>query len=168
MAGMDLTLSLVEEDFGPELARTVARFLVIFLKRPGGQSQFSAQLESQFAQREPIRDLQGWVFDHLDEDLSVDALADRVGMSPRNFRRVFSREVGTTPAKFVERARVEGARRNLEETSEGTETIALACGFGSAEQMRTEFVRALGVGPSAYRERFATSFQTGADNRSSF
>lgn len=163
MASMDLTLALVEEDFGPELARTVARFLVIFLKRPGGQSQFSAQLQSQFAQREPIRELQGWIFDHLDADLSVDALADRTGMSPRNFRRVFAHEVGVTPAKYVEQARVEGARRMLEETSEGTETIAVACGFSSAEQMRLAFTRSIGIAPSSYRDRFATSIHAESD-----
>jgi transcriptional regulator GlxA family with amidase domain len=159
MAGMDLVLALVEEDFGPQIARTVARFLVIFLKRPGGQSQFSAQLEAQFAQQEPIRELQGWIFDHLDADLSVDVLAQRAAMSPRNFRRVFAREVGVTPAKFVESARVEGARRYLEETAEGIEGISSACGFGSAEQMRCAFIRTVGVSPGAYRNRFATSIR---------
>jgi transcriptional regulator GlxA family with amidase domain len=159
MAALDLVLALVEEDAGPEVARAVARFLVLFLRRPGGQSQFSAQLAAQFAQRQPLRELQGWIFDHLATDLSVDALAQRVAMSPRNFRRVFTREVGTTPAKFVEQARIEAVRRYLEETAEGTEAIAAACGFSSVEQMRCAFVRALGISPAAYRHRFATSFR---------
>lgn len=157
MAGLDLLLALVEEDFGAQVARAVARFLVLFLRRPGGQAQFSAQLAAQFAQREPLRELQGWIFDHLDADLSVDALAQRAAMSPRNFRRVFANEVGSTPAKFVEHARVEAARRHLEETTEGVEVIATVCGFTSAEQMRCAFIRALGVSPAAYRERFATA-----------
>jgi transcriptional regulator GlxA family with amidase domain len=159
LAGMDLTLALVEEDFGAELARSVARLMVIFLKRPGSQSQFSAQLEAQFAERTPIRELQGWIFDHLGEDLSVDALADRAGMSSRNFRRVFQKETGVTPAKYVEQARLEAARRHLEESAEGIESIASACGFGSTEQMRVTFLRAIGIPPASYRERFATSLR---------
>lgn len=157
MAGMDLVLALVEEDFGPQVAREVARYLVLFLRRPGGQSQFSAQLAAQFAQRAPLRELQGWIGDHLDADLSVDALAQRAAMSPRNFRRVFAREVGQTPAKFVEHVRVEAARRYLEETTDDVQTIAAACGFASAEHLRCAFWRALGIGPAAYRQRFATS-----------
>lgn len=157
MAGMDLVLALVEEDFGPQVARAVARYLVLFLRRPGGQSQFSAQLAAQFAQRPPLRELQGWIVDHLDADLSVDALAQRAAMSPRNFRRVFTREVGQTPAKFVERVRVEAAQRYLEDTADGIQSIAATCGFASAEHLRCAFVRALGIGPAAYRQRFATS-----------
>lgn len=161
MAGMDLVLALVEEDLGPEVARQVARYLVLFLKRPGGQSQFSAQLEGQFAGRAPVREIQDWIFDHLDEDLSVDRLAARAAMSPRNFRRVFTREVGLTPGKFVENARIEAAKRLLEENAQTLEEIAAACGFTSDEQMRCAFLRKLGVPPGAYRSRFATA-QRGA------
>lgn len=153
-AGMDLALAMVEEDLGRELALTVARWLVVFLKRPGGQSQFSAQLAAQLADRAPLKDLQGWIADHPGADLSVEALAARVGMSPRNFARVFTREVGATPARFVERVRVEAARRRLEETADGVEAVAASVGFGTAETMRRAFVRVLGVSPQDYRSRF--------------
>ena len=156
-AGMDLALALVEEDHGRELALRVARQLVMFLKRPGGQSQFSAQLAVQAADREPLRELQAWIADHLDADLSVAELASQVAMSERNFARVFTREVGLTAARFVERARVEGARRRLEESTDGVEMIAARCGFGSAEVMRRAFLRLLGVPPSAYRGRFRSA-----------
>jgi transcriptional regulator GlxA family with amidase domain len=154
-AGMDLALALVEEDFGPRLARAVARELVLFLQRPGGQSQFSAQLEVQQADRAPLAELQAWMVDHLREDLSVAALARRVAMSPRNFARVFLHDVGLTPARFVERLRMEAARHRLEESSDGVDAIAEACGFGSAESLRRAFLRNLRVAPSAYRSRFA-------------
>ena len=156
-AGMDLALALVEEDHGRQLALRVARQLVMFLKRPGGQSQFSAQLAVQAADREPLRDLQAWIADHLDGDLSVPVLAAEVAMSERNFARVFTRDVGVTPARFVERARVEGARRRLEESTDGVEMVAARCGFGSAEVMRRAFLRLLGVPPSAYRGRFRSA-----------
>jgi transcriptional regulator GlxA family with amidase domain len=154
-AGMDLALALVEEDHGPQLARAVARELVLFLQRPGGQSQFSAQLAVQQADRAPLAELQAWMADHLRDDLSVAALARRVAMSPRNFARVFSAAVGLTPARLVERLRLEAARRRLEESHDGVETIADDCGFGSAESLRRAFVRTLRVAPSAYRSRFA-------------
>ena len=156
-AGMDLALALVEEDHGRQLALRVARQLVMFLKRPGGQSQFSAQLAVQAADREPLRELQAWIADHLDGDLSVPVLAAEVAMSERNFARVFTRDVGVTPARFVERARVEGARRRLEESTDGVEMVAARCGFGSAEVMRRAFLRLLGVPPSAYRGRFRSA-----------
>ena len=126
----------------------------MFLKRPGGQSQFSAQLAVQAADRDPLRELQAWIADHLDTDLSVPTLAAEVAMSERNFARVFTREVGLTPARYVERARVEGARRRLEESTDGVDAVAAQCGFGSAEVMRRAFLRLLGVPPSAYRGRF--------------
>ena len=156
-AGMDLALALVEEDHGRQLALRVARQLVMFLKRPSGQSQFSAQLALQTADREPLRELQAWIADHLDGDLSVPVLAAEVAMSERNFARVFTRDVGVTPARFVERARVEGARRRLEESADGVEMVAARCGFGSAEVMRRAFLRLLGVPPSAYRGRFRSA-----------
>jgi transcriptional regulator GlxA family with amidase domain len=133
----------------------VARELVLFLQRPGGQSQFSTQLAVQRADRAPLAELQAWAADHLREDLSVAALARRVAMSPRNFARVFQRDVGLTPARFVERLRVEAARHRLEESHDGVDAIADACGFGSAESLRRSFVRTLKVAPSAYRSRFA-------------
>jgi transcriptional regulator GlxA family with amidase domain len=156
-AGMDLALALVEEDFGREIAVQVARQLVLFLRRPGGQSQFSAQLAVQAADREPLRELQSWIADHLDEDLGVAAMARRAAMSPRHFARVFAAEVGLTPARFVERARVEAARRRLEESERGVEEVAAECGFGSAESMRRAFLRTLRVPPSAYRHRFRSA-----------
>src|SRR2546422_3228842 len=112
-AGMDLALALVEEDHGPQVARQVARELVLFLKRPGGQSQFSAQLQTRMADRAPLADLQSWMADHLGADLSVDALARRVSMSPRNFARVFARSAGVTPARYVEKLRVEGGAAEI-------------------------------------------------------
>jgi transcriptional regulator GlxA family with amidase domain len=155
-AGMDLSLALVEEDLGRRTALEVARWLVLFLKRPGGQSQFSAQLSAQVAEREPLRDLQEWIAGNLDGDLSVPALAERACMSPRNFARAFRREVGVTPAVYVEAARVEAARVSLDGTREPIESIARRCGFGTVETMRRAFHRRLGVRPSSYRERFLT------------
>ena len=156
-AGVDLVLSLVEEDLGRRIALAVAQWMVVFLKRPGGQAQFSAQLSTQMAEHQPLRDLQAWVIEHLRADLSIDSLARRVSMSPRNFFRVFVREVGMTPGRFVERARVEAARRLLEETSGGVGDVAPACGFGSDETMRVAFRRILGVSPRGYRSRFCTT-----------
>jgi transcriptional regulator GlxA family with amidase domain len=153
-AGIDLALALLEEDHGRDIALAVARELVMFLRRPGGQSQFSVQLRTQQADRAPIRELQRWIADHLGADLSVDALARRAAMSPRNFARVFTREVGMTPGQFVEHSRVEAARRRLEECAEGVDSITSECGFGTRESMRRAFIRQLHVPPSAYRSRF--------------
>ena len=153
-AGMDLSLALVEKDLGRRAALEVARWLVLFLKRPGGQSQFSAQLAAQIAERRPLRELQAWIADNLDAELSVPALAARACMSPRNFARAFRREVGTTPAAYVEAARVEAARIGLDETRDPIDAIARRCGFGTVETMRRAFHRRLGVGPSGYRDRF--------------
>lgn len=153
-AGLDLALALVEADHDREVALAVARAMVFYLKRPGGQSQFSAQLDAQLAAREPIRDAQSFVHEHPEADLTVPALAKRVAMSPRHFARAFASEVGTTPARYVERARVEAARRRLEDTDQGLDEVAFACGFGSGEVMRRAFLRVLEVGPSAYRSRF--------------
>jgi transcriptional regulator GlxA family with amidase domain len=154
-AGMDLALALVEDDHGARLARAVARQLVLFLQRPGGQSQFSAQLEIQLAARSPLTDLTAWMGEHPEADLSIEALARRIAMSPRNFARVFRRDLGTTPARFVERLRVEAARRRLVETEAGVDTVADACGFGTAETMRRAFQRTLRVAPTDYRSRFS-------------
>jgi transcriptional regulator GlxA family with amidase domain len=159
-AGLDCVLALVEEDFGRRVALQVAQRMVFFLKRPGGQAQFSALLSIQLAEREPFRELQAWVVEHPEADLSVDALARRVAMSPRNFFRVFVREVGMTPGRFIERVRVEAARRLLEETSRTVPDIAAACGFGSPEAMRIAFRRTLGVPPKRYRSGFSTVVTT--------
>jgi transcriptional regulator GlxA family with amidase domain len=153
-AGMDLALALVEEDHGSEVALEVARWLVMFLRRPGGQAQFSANLAAQAAVREPLRDLQGWMADHLDADLSVAALAARAHMSPRTFARAFKREIGLTPASYVEALRVERARGALESTDLPVETVARQCGFGTVETLRRAFGRRVGVAPAAYRDRF--------------
>jgi transcriptional regulator GlxA family with amidase domain len=155
-AGLDLVLALVEEDLGRRVALQVAQRMVFFLKRPGGQAQFSALLSTQIAEREPLRDLQAWILEHPGADLSVEALASRVAMSPRNFFRVFVREVGMTPGRWVERVRVEAARRLLEETSRGVPDVAAACGFGGPETMRLAFRRTLGVSPRRYRSGFST------------
>jgi transcriptional regulator GlxA family with amidase domain len=154
-AGMDLALALVEEDLDRALSLAVARRLVVFLRRPGSQSQFSAQLAGQVAQRDPLRDAQQLIANHPDADLSVAALARHVGMSERNFARCFRDEVGMTPARYVEQVRLETARRLLEETDESIEAIARATGFGTAETMRRTFVRALSTNPNDYRKRFA-------------
>ena len=153
-AGMDLALALVEEDHGPKVALDVARWLVLFLRRPGGQAQFSAGLAGQAAERKPLRELQAWMADHLDEDLSVPALAARVHMSPRTFARQFKNEVGLTPAAYVEALRVERARGALESTDLPVEAVARQCGFGTVETLRRAFGRRVGVAPAAYRDRF--------------
>jgi transcriptional regulator GlxA family with amidase domain len=154
-AGMDLALAMVEEDHGPQVARGVARELVLFLKRPGGQSQFSAQLRTQLADRSPLTELMAWAADHLDGDLSVPALARKAGMSPRNFARVFARSFGVTPARHVEELRVEAARRRLEEIDAAIDRIAEECGFGTRESLRRSFQRTIRVSPADYRSRFA-------------
>jgi len=151
---MDLALALVEEDLGRETALTTARWLVLFVKRPGGQAQFSAQLHAQQADRRPLRELQAWIADNVDADLSVPALAERAHMSERNFARAFAREVGMTPAAYVECARVESARMALEAGDAPVETVAVRSGFGTVETMRRAFHRRVGVGPADYRRRF--------------
>jgi transcriptional regulator GlxA family with amidase domain len=153
-AGMDLALALVEEDHGSALALQVARNLVLYLRRPGGQSQFSAALSLQLTDRKPLRELESWVLDNLNKPLTVPVLAQRVAMSPRNFARVFTKEMKTTPAKFVERLRVEAARRRLEESQNSMETIAGECGFGNVNSMRNVFQRALEIAPGQYRRHF--------------
>jgi transcriptional regulator GlxA family with amidase domain len=156
-AGMDLALALVQDDLGRDVALAAAQLLVVFLKRPGGQSQFSAHLAAQFDGDSPIAELQRWILDHLDTDLTIEALAERVHMSPRNFVRNFDREAGTPPGVFVERARLDAARRALEDCEDQLETIAKRCGFTSAEILRRLFQRRLGVSPTAYRKRFRSA-----------
>jgi transcriptional regulator GlxA family with amidase domain len=153
-AGIDLALALVEEDLGPDVALASARELVVFLKRPGGQSQFSGALSAQQAARPALRELQAWIAGHLAEDLSVAALADQANMSERSFARAFRREVGDTPAAYVEKLRVERARVLLEDGAPSLEGVARSAGFASAEVLRRAFHRRVGVPPADYRARF--------------
>jgi transcriptional regulator GlxA family with amidase domain len=156
-AGMDLALALVEEDLGRAAALAVARWLVMFLKRPGGQSQFSIQLAAQTASRTPILEVQQWIRDNPQAGLSVRELARRAGMTERSFARVFRSQTGITPADFVEATRVDTARRLLEETNLPLQRVASVSGFGSTEALRRAFVRQLGVRPTDYRSRFHSS-----------
>jgi transcriptional regulator GlxA family with amidase domain len=156
-AGMDLALALVEDDLGRDVALGIARQLVMFLRRPGNQTQFSAQLSAQVAQREPLREVQHWVAEHPEEDLSVDALARRAGLSPRQFARAFAEEAGISPGRYVDKVRLEAARRHLEDTPSDIGQVARACGYGTPESMRRAFLRTLGVSPAEYRRRFAAA-----------
>ncbi|MFF1558385.1 GlxA family transcriptional regulator [Streptomyces sp. NPDC058279] len=153
-AGIDLALALVEEDVGREAALLIARHLVVFLHRPGNQAQFSAQLAAQTARREPLRDVQQWITEHPGEDLGVEALAARAALSPRHFARAFRAETGVTPGRYVERVRVEHARRLLEEGGEGVAGVARASGYRTPEALRRAFLRTLGQPPTEYRRRF--------------
>lgn len=153
-AGIDLALALVEEDHGRDAALVIARHLVVFLRRPGNQAQFSAQLAAQTARREPLREVQQFITEHPAADLSVDALAARARLSPRHFARAFRTETGTTPGRYVERVRLEHARRLLEDTGSGVHEVARAAGYGTPEAMRRAFVKALGTPPAEYRRRF--------------
>jgi transcriptional regulator GlxA family with amidase domain len=153
-AGIDLALALVEEDLGPQAALNTARSLVLFVRRPGGQAQFSAGLRTQTASHHRIRELQQWIADHLSDDLAVPALAARCHMSERNFSRVFARQVGSTPAAYVESLRVERARLLLETTEHQLDHIARESGFGTVETLRRSFARRLHTNPSDYRDRF--------------
>ena len=156
-AGIDLALAWVEEDCGVGLAHEAARELVLFLRRPGGQPQLSVSLASQASEMMSIRELQIWIVEHLQTKLSVDDLADRMSMSVRNFERVFTREVGTTPSQYVLQMRVEAARRELERTQKGLKQVASAAGFGNVDVMRRAFVRLLGLTPRRYRDAAAHS-----------
>lgn len=155
-AGMDLALALVAEDWGRDVALEVARDKVLFMMRGGGQSQFSTHLMAQTAETPQMRRLLEWVTENVGADLTVADLAAHVAMSPRNFARAFVREIGTTPARFVECARVDAARRRLEESRDSVDRIAEQCGFGQAERMRRAFHRQIGVSPNGYRDRFQT------------
>lgn len=153
-AGMDLALALVEDDLGRDVALAIARRMVLFLRRPANQSQFSAPLQGQAADRDGIRDAQHRVNEHPGSDCSVAALARVAVMSERNFARCFTAEVGMTPARYVERVRMETARRLLEDSDAGVEAVAAAAGFGTAETMRRTFLRQLRTNPTEYRRRF--------------
>lgn len=161
-AGIDLALALVEDDHGREAALEVARWLVVFATRPGGQSQFSAPLAAQAAERRPLREVQEWVLTDPARHCAVEALAVRACMSPRNFSRAFRAEAGLSPAAWVETVRVEHARRLLEAASAPVESIAAQSGFGTVETLRRAFRRRLGVSPGEYRERFRASLREAA------
>jgi transcriptional regulator GlxA family with amidase domain len=155
-AGIDLTLALVEEDCGRAVAMDLARDLVVLMKRPGGQSQYSQLLQAQSRDSADFDELHAWIVDNLhDADLSVERLAERARMSARNFARVYKEKTGRTPGKALERFRVEAARRMLEQSGRNLEQIAQQCGFGDEERMRVTFQRHLGMTPSDYRRRIA-------------
>jgi transcriptional regulator GlxA family with amidase domain len=153
-AGIDLALALVEDDLGRETALAVARQLVVFLKRPGGQAQFSAALALQQGD-DSFGSLHAWIGDNLGGDLSIPRLAARAGMSDRTFLRRYKQATGWTPAKAIERLRVEAAQRRLCDSGEPIKRIAVRCGFGCQETMRRSFARIIRVAPHDYRDRFS-------------
>jgi transcriptional regulator GlxA family with amidase domain len=159
--GIDLALAMVEEDHGAQLALEISRWLVVYLRRPGGQSQFSAPLAAQVAERDNISKLLLWMSENVHADLSVAALAQRANMSERTFARVFVAETRFTPAAYVERLRVDAARRVLETSKKSVKQIARLCGFGTVETMHRTFRRAVGSTPLQYRARFAAPRASG-------
>jgi transcriptional regulator GlxA family with amidase domain len=154
-AGIDLALALIEQDLGRTVALAVARYLVVFLKRPGGQAQFSTALSLQSAEDE-FGVLHDWINRHLADDISLPMLADQAGMSERSFSRHYAEATGLTPARAVERLRVEAARRMLSESRLPVKRISQRCGFGSEETMRRSFLRVLSATPQDYRDRFSS------------
>lgn len=159
-AGIDLCLALVEQDHGADVAQIVARWLVVFLRRPGGQTQFAAAVWSEPAEREPIRAAQDLVHADPGAALTVPQLARHAGLSARHFTRLFHRQVGVSPARYVERIRVDAARRLLETDRAGVAAVAAHCGFGSPETMRRAFLRTVGVAPDHYRRHFGPTVST--------
>ena len=156
-AGIDLCLALLEEDLGHEAALNVARYLVMFLVRPGGQAQYSHMLSRQAITSKPLRELQVWTLENLREDLTVEKLAERIGMSPRHFTRVCLRETKMNPGQFVDRMRVEAAQQMIDSSNMGLKEIADECGFSSADAMRRTFLRVLGVTAGEYADRFKST-----------
>ncbi|PNG89548.1 hypothetical protein SMF913_25013 [Streptomyces malaysiensis] len=163
--GIDLAIALVEEDYGRAVADEIARLLVVFVRRPGNQAQFSAQLSAQTARSDPLREVQYWAAANLASDLSVPALAQRAGLSPRQFARAFVEEVGVTPGRFVDLVRLEAAQRALTDTRDGVTGIARRCGYGSPEAMRRAFMRELDVSPTEYRRGFGKPSTLSPDPR---
>ncbi|SEG62373.1 transcriptional regulator, AraC family with amidase-like domain [Bryocella elongata] len=153
-AGIDLSLALVEEDHGHQVALQIARFLVMFLVRPGGQAQFSHMLSHQASASLPLRELQVWMLEHLREPMTVESLAERLGVSARHFTRLCLRETGMNPGQFVDRMRVEAAQQMIDNSNKGLKEVADACGFNTAEAMRRAFTRVLGVTAAEYASRF--------------
>ena len=156
-AGIDLTLALIEDDYGPELALGVARELVVYFKRPGGQEQYSEPLQFQTCSSDRLSSLAPWIAAHLKQNLSVDALAERACLSPRHFTRRFKRAFGVNPAEFVEKLRLDEARRRLTSSGSAIEAVADSVGFCSADSFRRAFERRFGITPSVYRGRFPTA-----------
>ncbi|MEN0055080.1 MAG: GlxA family transcriptional regulator [Mucilaginibacter sp.] len=167
-AGIDLALALVEEDHGRKISLKIAQMLVLYLRRPGNQSQYSNILSQQFASKKQIRDLQQWITDNLKKNLDVQNLAEKALMSPRNFARVFVAETGMTPAKYIQQLRIECSKRLLEETNFSLDQIAQECGFGSTDTMRNIFVRNMQTTPHDYRSLFGTALQTVHKRQSGF
>jgi len=164
-ASVDLTLSLIEEDYGPAVALAVARDLVVFLKRSGGQKQYSEPLEFQIQSSDRFADLASWMIEHLRSDLSLEALARRVCLSPRQFVRRFKESFDGTPAKFVESLRLDEARRRLSERTQTIENVAASVGFHSDDAFRRSFQRRFGVKPSSYRSRFNAHTQSSLNGK---
>ena len=154
-AGVDLALAWVEEDCGVAIAQELAREFVLFLRRSGGQKQLSVSLSAQASEMKALQELQVWITENLAKKLSVQVLADRVGMSVRNLERIFTRELGRTPLRYILQARVEAARHQLERTDRGLKQIAPACGFGNSDVMRRSFARLVGITPLQYRRRLS-------------
>lgn len=153
-AGIDLALALVEDDLGADVAQTIARWMVLFLRRSGGQSQFAAEVWTQLPRRDPVRTVLRIVHADPGADLRLPVMAERAGMSPRHLQRCFREELGTTPSAYVARVRLDAARRLLEREDITVEAAARRCGFGSVETMRRVFVHNVGVAPDVYRDRF--------------
>jgi transcriptional regulator GlxA family with amidase domain len=166
-AGIDLALALIEDDLGRDAALAIAKGLVMFLRRPGGQAQFSAHLAAQSVSRQPLREVQQWIAEHPEKDLSVSALAQRANLSERQFARAFAAEAGVTPGRYVDQVRIEAARRRIEDTADGIEETARACGYGTPEAMRRAFIAALGVSPAEYRRRFCAASPAPATRKES-
>ena len=164
-AGMDMALAMVEQDWGRDLALLVARRLVLFMKRPGGQSQFSVPLRAQTIGAGAVADVVNWIMDSPQEDLRTEVLANRAGMSERTFHRAFSRATGQTPAAFVEAVRLEHARLLLEDGESDIAVVANRSGFRHKERMRRAFLRQLKVNPSNYRSRFQSTVPGSTDTR---
>lgn len=156
-SGMDLALSLVEEDFGKTFALEVAKQMVLYLKRPGSQSQYSQILTHQHTDHRPIQQTEEWILDHLDETITIENLAERASMSMRNFARVFIRETGITPAQYISKLRLETACRYLADTQLSLKEVAHRCGLGSIDNMRKVFLKHIQISPADYRKNFGTS-----------
>ena len=156
-AGMDLALALLEEDFGRPLAIEVAKQMVLYLKRPGNQSQYSSVLTHQQVDYRPIQEIESWIMEHLHETLTVERLAEQSLMSARNFARVFMRETGITPAKYIDKLRIETACRYLVDTQLSLKEIATTCGLGTVDNMRKVFIKYLEISPVEYRKRFGST-----------
>jgi transcriptional regulator GlxA family with amidase domain len=158
-AGIDLSLALIEEDYGPEVALSVARELVVYMKRSGGQEQYSEPLQFQLQSRSRFADLLPWMKAHLDRDLTVDALAEKISLCPRQLSRRFIQEFGSSPASFVRRLRLDEARERLSAPDCTVESVARSVGFSDADSFRRAFERCFGIAPSDYRGRFAAKTQ---------